>query len=113
MNPSERIVYRALRKPTADRQRFQSDKEKGRGPNAAQIADPRLYTGMSAFAPRRFAAEQAHYLHLGGYLAELHVPDEVQMDQTVRPGHYTVQGDADSRLAMVRAVHDVHSVLKG
>ena len=108
----ERIVYRVLREPALERRRFESDQEKGRQATPEQIADPRLYTGISTFTPKRFAAQQARHLHLGSYLAELLVPPHVELEPTLRTGHYTLQGDAESRLAMVWAVHEVDSVLK-
>ncbi|MHB8618323.1 MAG: hypothetical protein ACYDAG_01925 [Chloroflexota bacterium] len=48
-------------------------------------------------------------MHLGEYLAEMHVPLEIAVDKTLGRGQYSVQGDAQQRLG---AVHAVDSVLR-
>jgi len=96
LNP-DHILYRAIRRPEARIQDFRSDAEKGKPALPLQVRDPRLYTGVSAFEPLAWAAQRARELHLGGYLAEMHVPRSIAIDKTLGRGHCTVQGTAKQR----------------
>lgn len=94
--PPRPVVYRVIRRPSPTLQDFRSDAEKGKTPLPLQVEDPRLYTGISAFAPLEWAASRAKKLHLGEYLAEMHVPPEIAVDKTFGPGHSPSRGRPSS-----------------
>jgi hypothetical protein len=82
---------------TAD---FLSDQAKGRPPRPEQIADPRLYEGVSVWddpAPIRVVPWK-------GFIAELEVPEgsPIQVHDTRGERHWTLIGTPSALLACVR-----------
>jgi hypothetical protein len=108
-----RQLYRAVKTLPPTRSDFESAAEKGKQPPSDDPEVLRTHDGISTFTPLERAAKMVkRFPGLGGFLAELQVPDDmpgVRCERTFprSEGHYTVWGNADVLMTLVVEVHAV------
>jgi hypothetical protein len=96
---------------------FTSNKDLGKKPRNAEIADPSLHGGLSVMDTLERALERAReYPMQGTFVAELTIPTDslIMVKRTTKtPGHYTLFGNADTILRCVTQVISVASLEVG
>ena len=104
-----RLFYRIVQHnpPTADD--FISNEAIGKPPRDREVTDPELHRGISAYGRKDDAiATQRRFPVLGGFLAELALPDddpEITLRSTSRHGsHYTIWGVPEAFVRRVQSV---------
>jgi hypothetical protein len=96
-------LYRIVRNNPPSWVDFLANATKDLPPRGAE-ADPLIWAAISTFADPAAATKRARTYALGGFLAELRIPDDgvvpvpgdakasglVMANQTLRPGHYSL-----------------------
>jgi len=99
------IVYRIIENDPAVEWDVLSHAERGIRPRSANPEMLHRWRGISVFLDR----QRAHWQAAGNpwrgdaFIAELDIPDSllVEIEQTGRPGHYTLWADIEIRRAML------------
>jgi hypothetical protein len=93
----EKLVYHVLRGRTPQQTDFLTSRDLGVPPHGAQLDDPSLWTGWSAFDKIEEAEKRARRYGLGTHIAVMRMPEEwvadpARMRKTLGRHHYTVWG---------------------
>lgn len=103
-----RTFYRVGRSDPPTLADVTSNRAAGRAPRRSTPDIERLWDGISVFDTEAGARRQAGmYPWLGRFIVELAIPARsvIQVERTTgTPGHYTLWGDPEALLAMVRSV---------
>ncbi|MFN0073779.1 MAG: hypothetical protein ACKVVP_20045 [Chloroflexota bacterium] len=105
-----RRFYRIVRTNPPTTQDFTTHLALGRSLRRPTPEDQRIASGISVFATLPQARRHARKLPmLGGYIAEIELPDEldIRVERTGGPGHHTLWGDARIVLDQVRDIMSV------
>ena len=97
-------LYRAVFRWPVAAGDFQSDEAKGLRPRQLQLADPRLYTGISMFSDLvQVHARRVQYPAFPPHTVEVMIPDgaPVEILKTLGRAHYTVIGTAEVLMGYV------------
>ncbi len=98
-----RTFYRLVGRCPPSLADFESDAERGRQPRDEQLADPRLYRGVSVWntrlqaEPVARAARERGWTRIGRSVAALAIPSRwvgVEIHKTRGPGHLTLVATA-------------------
>ena len=103
-HPVAGTFYRLIRNSPPTRSDFLSRKERGVPPRGAELNDPFLYEGLSAWDSPEAAARVA--IRRPAFIAVLQIAVDrhVVVRQTLKPGHYTLRGTPETLLACVVTV---------
>ncbi len=105
MQPA-RVFYRIVLTDPPTVADFESRQAKGLPPRGAELRRPELYRGLSLYATEVQAGETARrFPALGNFIAAVAIPvnGPFRVEQTLRPGHYTLWGEPEDLLAAVVA----------
>lgn len=107
---AERTFWRIVRTNPPAEHDFLSNEAQGVPPRNDDVETLRLWSGISMYATRAQARRTAMtYPFLGGFLAELQIPDDagVRWERTRGRGHHTIWGDGHVLLNYVVRVTPV------
>jgi len=111
---NERAFYRIIRDEQATHWDFMSNEARRRQPRRPLLpTQRRLWRGLSHFDSLEIARAAARQTpSIGSFIAEIVVPDdaEIEIEQTGRPGHYTIWASPGRMLGYVRRVFPVNVV---
>jgi hypothetical protein len=109
-------LYRILRTNTPTAPDFRSHLARCDPRRGAELADPLIWAGISAFSDAARAAQRARRFSLGTHLAQLHI-DEADPRMVFRPtlatGHFTVWACENLLLSSIRAIEPIETMQSG
>ena len=106
----ERIFWRIVRSNPPIVWDFRSNQERRRRPRDTNPETLRLWSGLSVYASMEAARRTARsFPRIGSFLAQVRLEneDDVRVEKTLGPDHFTLWGDADFLLTRVILVTPV------